>query len=160
MTIDVQPKVIAKHPHMPQSNEHAIYEGLLALLQNEFPKTCRKCKRVYPTLESFVDETQVVTSGTGLMGYDTGNPFQQVAMMRNCSCGSTMATFCCDRRDCSEGGLRRRAMFENLLGELRKRGIDAITAREQLLAFLRGERSSILESLGVFARPRSLQPLS
>jgi hypothetical protein len=145
-----------------RSSDSTIYEGLLALLENEFPKTCARCKRVYPTLESFVDETQPVVSGTGLMSYDMQQQtqFQQVAMMRNCSCGSTMATFCCDRRDCSEGGTRRRAMFENLLAQLQSRGIDALTARGQLLAFLRGEGSPILESLGIFARPRSLQPLS
>jgi hypothetical protein len=145
---------------MPHSDDQAIYEGLLALLQNEFPKTCPKCRRAYPTLESFVDETAAVHSGTGLMGYDTGNQFQHVAMMRNCECGSTMATFCCDRRDYSESGLRRRAMFDNLLVELRTRGIDAITARAQLLAFLRGEPSPLLESIGFSARPRSLQPNS
>jgi len=145
---------------MAPSDDHTIYEGLLALLQNEFPKTCPKCATVYPTLESFVDTTTAVSSGTGLMGYDMGAGAQQVAMMRNCACGSTMATFCCDRRDCSEGGLRRRAMFEKLLRDLQERGIDAISARGELLAFLRGERSEILESMGVFARPRSLQPLS
>lgn len=145
---------------MPEPNDQAIYEGLLALLQNEFPKTCPKCGRVFPTLESFVDETAVVPDGTGLMGYDTGYRFQQVAMVRNCSCGTSMATFCCDRRDCSENGMRRRAMFDGLLQQLQSRGIDAVLAREQLLAFLRGERSAILESLGVFARPRSLQPLA
>jgi hypothetical protein len=143
---------------MPDSNNHSIYEGLLALLQNEFPKTCQKCAKVYPSLESFVDGTSPVQSGTGLMGYDTGYQFQQVAMMRNCICGSTMATFCCDRRDYSEGGLRRRAMFDNLLLELQAQGVMPQTAREELLAFLRGERSPILEGLGVFARPRSLQP--
>jgi hypothetical protein len=145
---------------MQDPNDHAIYEGLLAMLQNEFPKTCAKCAREYPTLESFVDETTAVNSGTGLMGYDMGNQAQQVAMLRNCACGSTMATFCCDRRDCTEGGLRRRAMFDKLLCQLQERGVAALTAREELLAFLRGERSVILESLGVFARPRSLQPLS
>jgi hypothetical protein len=143
---------------MPHSDDQAIYEGLLALLQNEFPKTCARCEHVYPTLESFVDGTTPVQSGTGLMGYDVGGGFQQVAMMRNCSCGSTMATFCCDRRDCTETGARRRAMFDNLLGELRTRGIDAITARTQLLAFLHGERSPILESMGFDIRPRSIQP--
>ncbi len=143
---------------MPDFPDSTIYEGLLALLQNEFPKTCPNCARTYPTLESFVDETAAVSRGTGLMGYDTGYRFQQVAMMRNCVCGSTMATFCCDRRDVSEAGLRRRAMFENLMSQLQARGIDALVARDQLLAFLRGERSPILESLGVFARPRSLQP--
>lgn len=145
---------------MLHPDDHAIYEGLLALLQNEFPKTCPKCKRVYVTLEAFVDDTAAVSSGTGLMGYDTGSRLQQVAMMRNCVCGSTMATFCCDRRDQSEAGTRRRAMFDNLLGELQTRGVDAITARAQLLAFLRGEHSPILESLGYASRPRGLQPQS
>jgi len=145
---------------MDASNDPSIYEGLLALLQNEFPKTCPRCQRVYPTLEAFVDETLPVQTGTGLMGYDMGGTVQNVAMMRNCSCGSTMATFCCDRRDCTENGARRRAMFDGLLHDLQTKGIDAITAREQLLAFLRGERSPILESIGIFARPRSLQPLS
>lgn len=143
---------------MSESHDHAVYEGLLALLQNEFPKTCPRCQRVYPTLESFVDETSGAREGTGLMGYDTGQGFQQVAMVRNCVCGTSLATFCCDRRDCSESGVRRRAMFDQLLRQLQARGIDAILAREQLLASLRGERSPILESLGMIARPRSLQP--
>ncbi|MGH8047789.1 MAG: oxidoreductase [Chthoniobacterales bacterium] len=143
---------------MPHSDEQAIYEGLLALLQNEFPKTCAKCGVVYPTLESFVDGTVAVSNGTGLMGYDMGDISQQVAMMRNCACGSTMATFCCDRRDYSEAGLRRRTMFEKLLHDLQARGIDALTARNELLAFVRGERSPILESLGVLAHPFNSQP--
>jgi len=145
---------------MEPSHDSTVYEGLLALLQNEFPKTCPRCRHTYPTLEAFVDETLPVQTGTGLMGYDLGDTFQSVAMMRNCSCGSTMATFCCDRRDISEAGLRRRAMFDSLLMQLQSRGIDAITARDQLLAFLRGERSPLLEGLGYFARPRSLQPNS
>jgi hypothetical protein len=143
---------------MEETQDHTVYEGLLALLQNEFPKTCAKCGRAYPTLESFVDETAAANHGTGLMGYDMGARFQHVAMMRNCSCGSTLMTFCCDRRDISETGVRRRAMFENLLQTLQARGIDALSAREQLLAYLRGEASPILESLGIPARPRSLQP--
>ncbi len=144
---------------MGESTEHTVYEGLLALLQNEFPKTCPKCDRVYPSLESFVDETAAVNDGSGLMGYEMGDQSrQQVAMFRTCSCGTSIATFCCDRRDCTENGMRRRAMFNTLLEQLQAAGIDAIEARNQLLAFLRGERSPILESLGVFARPRSLQP--
>jgi len=136
----------------------SVYEGLLALLQNEFPKTCPRCGHVYPTLEAFIDETLAVQTGTGLMGYDVGDASQNVAMMRNCACGSTMATFCCDRRDLSPAGLRRRTMFDTLLERLQSRGIDALVARDQLLAFLRGERSPLLEGLGYFARPRSLQP--
>ena len=142
---------------MQHTDEQEIYEGLLALLQNEFPKICSKCGRTYPTLEAFVDETLPVQTGTGLMGYDTdgASRFQQVAMMRNCSCGSTMATFCNDRRDCSEVGIQRREMFDNLLRDLQARGIDAITARGQLLAVLRGEGSPLLEAFGFFTRMHS-----
>jgi len=145
---------------MDPSHDSTVYEGFLALLQNEFPKTCPRCQHIYPTLEAFVDETLPVRTGTGLMGYDVGETSQNVAMMRNCSCGSTMATFCCDRRDISDAGMRRRAMFDNLLEQLQSRGIDAITARDQLLAFLRGERSPLLEDLGYFAHPHGLRPNS
>lgn len=143
---------------MDPSHDSSVYEGLLALLQNEFPKTCPRCRRGYPTLESFVDETLPVQTGTGLMGYDVGGAVQSVAMMRNCACGSTMATFCCDRRDSSDGGLRRRVMFEGLLTQLQTNGVDALHARDQLLAFLRGERSPLLERFGFHARPYGLQP--
>jgi hypothetical protein len=139
-------------PHTRQQD----YEGLLALLQNEFPKICPRCDRQYPTLESFMDETFPVQQGTGLMGYETGSVadrFQHVAMMRNCECGSTMTTFCCDRRDTSEAGIRRRLLFENLLNDFQSRGIDAVTARGQLLAFLNGDPGPILESLEIVAPP-------
>lgn len=146
---------------MGMSDENAIYEGLLALVEGEFPKTCPKCNREYRTMEAFVDQTSPVRQGSGLMGYDTENTgLQQVVMMRNCRCGSTMGTFCSDRRDLSEAGTRRRTMFNDLLSQLKDRGIDALQARSELLAFLRGERSEILEALGIFARPRSLQPHS
>lgn len=143
---------------MDPSFDSSVYEGLLALLQNEFPKTCPRCRKVYPVLESFVDETLPVMTGTGLMGYDVGASEQSVAMMRNCVCGSTMATFCCDRRDTTDGGLRRRAMFEGLLNQLQTNGVDALDARDQLLAFLRGEHSPLLERFGFRQRPHSLQP--
>lgn len=143
------------------SDDHAIYEGLLALLEGEFPKTCPKCGTIYATMEAFVDGTSPVRQGSGLMGYDTdADGLQQVVMMRNCRCGSTMGTFCMDRRDHTNAGLRRRSMFHHLLTQLQERGVDALRARNELLAFLRGERSEILESLGIFARPRSLQPQS
>jgi|AGTN01.2.fsa_nt_gi hypothetical protein len=143
------------------ADEDAIYEGLLALLESEFPKTCPKCGRVYETMEAFVDGTSQVRKGSGLMGYDTAaDGLQQVVMMRNCACGSTMGTFCSDRRDHTDAGLRRRRMFNNLLTQLKDRGVDALNARSELLMFLRGERSEVLESLGIFARPRSLQPQS
>lgn len=131
-------------------NTNAAYEGLLALLEGEFPKTCSKCNRTYPTLEMFVDETTPVRKGSGLMGYDTSEAgLQQVVMVRNCQCGSTMGTFCSDRRDSTTAGGRRRQLFQNLLTQLQSHGIDPLQARDELLAFLRGEGSELLESISI-----------
>ncbi len=133
---------------MPDSPDNSIYEGLLALLETEYPKICPRCAQSYASLEEFIDLTNPVAGGgTGLMGYDTGEPMQQVAMYRNCSCGSTIATFCGDRRDNSPAGARRRMMFDQLLTQLRENGIEADVARGELLAFLRGKKTDLLDNL-------------
>ncbi|MGC1479056.1 MAG: hypothetical protein WA771_01020 [Chthoniobacterales bacterium] len=133
---------------MSDTPDNSIYEGLLAMLETEYPKTCPRCGRVFQDLDAFVDGTNPVAGGgTGLMGYDTGEPMQQVAMYRNCSCGSTIATFCGDRRDNSPAGARRRMMFDKLLTQLRENGIAAETARAELIAFLRGKKTDLLDNL-------------
>ncbi len=133
---------------MSTTPENTIYEGLLAMLETEYPKTCPRCGTVYPSLEAFIDRTNPVSGGgTGLMGYDTGDTMQQVAMYRNCVCGSTIATFCNDRRDTSPAGARRRVMFDQLLTQLQANGVAASTARLELLKFLRGQKTDLLDRL-------------
>jgi hypothetical protein len=133
---------------MSQTPTNSIYEGLLAMLETEYPKTCPRCGRVYQHLESFIDRTNPVTGGgTGLMGYDTGDTMQQVAMYRNCVCGSTIATFCSDRRDSTPAGARRRLMFDQLLTQLQENGVEAPVARAELLKFLRGQPTDLLDRL-------------
>ncbi len=133
---------------MSDTSDNSIYEGLLALLETEYPKICPRCEVVYPDLESFIDGTNPVAGGgTGLMGYDTGEPMQQVAMYRNCACGSTMATFCSDRRDNSPAGARRRMLFDKLLTQLQQNGVPVPTARQELLQFLRGKKSELIDRL-------------
>ncbi len=133
---------------MSDSSTNTLYEGLLAMLETEYPKTCPRCSTVYENLESFIDRTNPVRGGgTGLMGYDTGDTMQQVAMYRNCVCGSTIATFCSDRRDTSPAGARRRTMFDQLLTQLRENGVEIPTARAELLKFLRGQKTDLLDRL-------------
>ncbi len=133
---------------MSESSTNSIYEGLLAMLETEYPKTCPRCNNVYEDLEAFIDRTNPVSGGgTGLMGYDTGDTMQQVAMYRNCVCGSTIATFCSDRRDTTPAGARRRMMFDQLLTQLQENGVEAPVARTELLKFLRGQKTDLLDRL-------------
>ncbi len=134
---------------MDDARDKSIYEGLLTLIENEYPKTCPKCGRVYPNIAAFIEATTAVDDGSGLMGYETPPAGQQVAIFRNCACGSTIATFCSDRRDTSDKGAHRRNVFARLQADLQERGIAPPRAREELLAFIRGRPSGLLDSLGL-----------
>lgn len=54
-----------------------------------------------------------------------------------------------DRRDCSERGVRRRAVFGRLLDTLEKKGLDRLTARRELVGVMNGNRSKKLDALGI-----------
>lgn len=71
------------------------------------------------------------------MGYDIGNPGQQVGLFRNCVCGTTILAFCHDRRDLSEAGNRRRELFGELLDRLVETGLSAQDARHKILKAFR-----------------------
>lgn len=116
-----------------------LFEGLKALLENEFPKTCPSCGREYPTLDHFLLQTKGVTVGSGIMDYHADDQVPRLTVCRNCVCGSTLATFCSDRRDTSPAGQRRRLRFQGLLELFRSRGIEEDVARAELRAFVRGE---------------------
>lgn len=115
----------------------SLYQGLKAIWDTEFPKTCPKCGRVYGSFEEYLVDTMALPSGSGLMGYDIGDPGQQVGLFRNCACGTTIMAFCHDRRDLSENGNRRRELFGDLMNRLVDTGISALEARKKLLVALR-----------------------
>jgi len=123
----------------PSASDARLLEGFRVLLENEFPKKCPGCGREYVTLEEFLQATQSVNGGSGLMDYLSSEAVPRVAVCRNCSCGSTLATFCQDRRDNSPTGRRRRARFQRLLEMMKSRGVSEEVARAELIAFLRGE---------------------
>jgi len=115
----------------------SLYQGLKAIWDTEFPKTCPKCGRVYGSFEEYLMDSDVLPNSSGLMGYDIGVPGQQVGIFRNCACGTTIMAFCYDRRDLSETGNKRRQLFTELMNRLVDVGISAMEARQKLLSALR-----------------------
>lgn len=115
----------------------SLYQGLKAIWDTEFPKTCPKCARVYQSFEEYLVDTYSLEHSSGLMGYDIGQEGQQVGLFRNCACGTTIMAFCHDRRDLSEAGNKRRELFGELMNRLVDAGISAQEARQKLLSALR-----------------------
>ncbi|MEI6279526.1 MAG: oxidoreductase [Verrucomicrobiae bacterium] len=128
---------------MPSSEDtapismHSLYQGLRAIWNTEFPKTCPKCDRVYHSFEEYLVDTLPLHHSSGLMGYKVGDVGEQVGLFRNCACGTTIMAFCHDRRDLSESGYKRRELFAELMNRLIDNGISAQEARERLLKELR-----------------------
>lgn len=52
-----------------------------------------------------------------------------------------------DKRDLSANGIKRRKKFDELINLLKKNNIDEVTARNELLKVLRGEKSEILSKI-------------
>ena len=120
-----------------QTIPSSMYQGLKAIWDTEFPKTCPKCGREYGSFEEYLIDTQPLSHSSGLMGYDIGDPGQQVGLFRNCACGTTIMAFCHDRRDLSENGNKRRKLFGELMSRLVDTGAPGMEARQKLLVALR-----------------------
>jgi len=128
--------VVEARVPMPISTS-SLYQGLKAIWDTEFPKTCPRCGRVYGSFEEYLMDTQALPNSSGLMGYDIGDPGQQVGLFRNCACGTTVMAFCHDRRDLSETGNKRRQLFGELMNRLVDTGDSAMEARQKLLSALK-----------------------
>lgn len=118
-------------------SKDSLYQGLRAIWETEFPKTCPKCRRVYHSFEEYLLDTRSLPESSGLMGYEIGNTGQQVGLFRNCSCNTTILAFCHDRRDMSEQGCKRRELFGELMERLVDAGMSAQVARLRILKALR-----------------------
>lgn len=127
--------------------EDSIFKGLQALFVSSFPKKCGTCGKTYQTIEDFWKETESIRNLSGLKESYDDDDKTIVEVFRNCVCGSTLMDVCLDRRDLSESGLERRVQFDRLLGLMEKAGVDGQTARKELLLFLSGQKSALLEQL-------------
>lgn len=126
-----------------------LYQGLQALVDAAFPKTCSKCGTSYPNLVAFLAGTYSTISSSGLKQTEHGRSQPVVELYRNCHCGATMMEFFHDRRDDSESGVLVRAKFAQLLDLLQQTGLSLSTLRAELLRLLRGENSEIFSLLGL-----------
>ncbi|MDX1366787.1 hypothetical protein [Pseudomonas sp.] len=132
---------------MPSITSHdAWFAGLKALGQDNFPKRCCNCGRVFENAADFFQQTQAIRPEiTGLKAVYDEDDGPLVEVFRNCVCGSTLLVNCVSRRDDSTAGHSRRRLFDDLLGYLVRHGIERTRARRELLLVASGERSEVLE---------------
>lgn len=116
------------------------FEGLKALIESAFPKTCRNCGHVYETAEQFFTDTEDMARGiSSLRSAIEDDGGVVVEVFRNCRCGSSlMDEFGC-RRDHSEKGELRRQAFNKMLALLQAKDIPEARARTEIISYLRGK---------------------
>lgn len=129
--------------------EWQLFADLKALSDSAFPKRCATCGRVYNSPEDFFRHSKAPSNGSGLKGSWDDSDQDIVELYRNCECGSTLMDFFLDRRDTSERGLKRRAVFGRLLDTLEGKGMGRDIARRELLRLMNGDSSPQLEALGI-----------
>lgn len=126
----------------------AWHNGLYPNGRDTFPKECRSCGRVFETPEEFFSETEGIREDhSGLRESEDDEDQVIVEAFRNCPCGSTLMDSFSNRRDTSPAGQARRALFDRMLAYLVDTGIDADTARRELLTVARGGESELLANI-------------
>lgn len=133
-----------------------IFQGFQALVASSFPKTCRCCGKVYPDVASFFEETRSLGRGSDIRPSETDDGEPELMLFRNCSCGSTLMEDFAERRDTSEQGRLRRALFAELKGVLVRRGFAEAEAHDELLKVIHGEPSEKLSALGISLVPMAM----
>jgi len=124
------------------------FAGLRALLESSFPKHCGNCGRVYESVEQFLAETEDMPDGrSSLKSALEDDGSEIVEVFRNCACGSTLMDEFNSRRDDSDQGKKRRAEFDNMLEALRRHKLPDSVARTEILNFLKGRPSHLIELL-------------
>lgn len=124
-----------------------LYQGLQALSDSAFPKKCTTCGRIYETIDDFLLQTDEIRNKSGLKQSIDDDDSTILELYRNCVCGSTLMDFFSDRRNTTAAGLKRREHFSNLVEHLIKAGVDAHSARAELLKVMNGEMSDVIKNI-------------
>jgi hypothetical protein len=138
-----------------QNDIDELYIGLRALSESAFPKKCSGCGRLFQSAEDFIRRSQTIDGGSGLKSSIGEQEETIVELFRNCVCGSTLLDFFSERRDASPQGLKRREIFGRILQLLIAKGVPAATGRTELLRFMRGKHSKLLENHGIRMKGRT-----
>ena len=126
-----------------------LFKDLKVLSAASFPKRCAMCGQTYASAEEFLQKTESIVGHSGIKQSLDDDDKDIVQVFRNCACGSTLMDCFSNRRDVSETGLKRRALFDKLMDMLVAKGLAADVARMELLALMRGEKSVVLEKMGI-----------
>jgi len=122
--------------------------GLTALIDANFPKTCAVCGTTYQTATQFLTMTQNMPSGrSSLKEALEENGSTVVEVFRNCACGSTLMDEFNSRRDDSNVGQKHRVKFDQLLIILQNQNIPIEIARTEILKLFNGKKSETLDYL-------------
>lgn len=131
-----------------QAFQQQLFDGLKALADTAFPKQCANCGRTFDSVDQFLSETEDIRPAlSGLKEATEEDGSKIVEVFRNCPCGSTLMEFCGDRRDFSDGGLKRRQRFDQLLIFLETHGLEKTVARDELIKVINGGSSDILSAI-------------
>ncbi len=124
-----------------------LYFGLKALSESTFPKKCASCGAIFKNSEEFFAKTIKINKSSGLKQTEDYDGQKIVEVFRNCHCGSTLMDDFCNRRDESEAGIIRREKFEKILVILINKGFSRETARLEILKFMHGKHSSLINGM-------------
>lgn len=112
------------------------YEGLHVRAEENFPLTCSRCEQRYIDIDDFVARTQPIFRSSGLLEHEDPVNGTFVLLLRNCTCGTTLALRCSDRRERSQRGHFRRRRFETLHALMVEAGVETSVARTELRRLL------------------------
>ncbi|MEH6470431.1 MAG: hypothetical protein V7752_04205 [Halopseudomonas sp.] len=131
----------------PKTSTQDLFEGLKALSESAFPKTCSYCGRTFKDVQQFVHETEALSKRSGIKIATDDDESLILEVFRNCVCGSTLMDFFSDRRDNSKRGVIRRQHFSKLIVTLSAQGMSEEQARSELLNFMHGTPSEKLTTM-------------
>ncbi|CAN5335934.1 hypothetical protein BH09VER1_BH09VER1_52570 [soil metagenome] len=124
-----------------RSKDDASFSDVEDVEELDFPKSCKKCGRVYENFDDYIRRTKAPEETTASKSPEARRALE---FHRICQCGAPVVVQSENRRDLTAKGLRRRQAF----GELQERLIDAGMPREeargQLLLTLKIWRSELM----------------
>ena len=127
----------------------SVFRELKSQVSRCFPKTCESCGRNYPTLEDFLAATESTPYGSSFIEKAEFNDRSIVDILRNCPCGSTLMVVFNERRDMTTRGTELRKLFDVLIDVLAEHGVPKDRSRTELLSYIRGGESAVLEEHGL-----------
>lgn len=110
------------------------------------PVHCFSCGREYKTLTDFIGLTSAVDDESALLENEHADHVE-VQLIRQCSCGSELVTHFRDRRDTSEKGEKKRALFDRIQKQLLKEGVSEDKVHGEILNLIHGRPCPIMKEL-------------